>query len=115
MDSVIQPGQCLGGIDGVAAVAQGREEKTEGIGKMTPITDQQWKAYELTHPDHGGMDLEDAAKEMGLSVEEVTRILWWLKQREPDLFTDISSDGRMFNYGVSRFSGWCEGKVVKKF
>ncbi len=80
---------------------------------MTPITDLQWNAYELTQQE--GLSLEGAAKEMRVTVEEVERLLFWLRAREPDLFTDILSDGRRFEHGVSRYGGWCEGEVKEKF
>jgi hypothetical protein len=116
VDSVVQLGQRPGGIDGVAATAQSREETQEGIGQketMIPITDLQWRAYELTQQEK--LSLEDAAKEMEMDVSEVGRMLWSMKLHHPTLFTDISSDGRRFDHGVSRFGGWCEGDVVKKF
>lgn len=79
------------------------------------ITDDMWEAYRLTHPDHQGLSVKDTAKEMGVTVEEVSQMLYWLRVREPDLFTDISSDGRRFDHGVSRFGGWCEGDVKERF
>jgi hypothetical protein len=80
---------------------------------MTPITDLQWEAYRLTNQE--GLSLEDAAKEMGISPQELRYILYSLRAREPDLFTDISSDGRRFDHGVSRYGGWCEDQIEERF
>ncbi len=79
------------------------------------VTDKMWKVYELTHPDHQGLSVKKAAKEMGVLVCEVQRMLRAMRFFHPDLFIDIISDGRRFDRGVSRFGGWCEGDVVKKF
>ena len=80
---------------------------------MTPITDQQWKAYELTQQE--GLSLEDAAKEMGFADWFVEQMLHCMKSDHPDLFTDISSDGRRFDHGVSRYGGWCEDQMIERF
>ena len=80
---------------------------------MTPITDLQWRAYELTQQE--GLSLENAAKEMRMDEIQVMRLLCRMRTDHPVLFTDISSDGRKFNPGVSQFGGWCENDVVKKF
>ncbi len=79
------------------------------------ITDEQWTAYRLCHPDHEGKSYEKAAKEMGVSVDWVRILLMAVENVHPDLFTDISSDGRWFDHGVSRYGGWCEGDVKKQF
>lgn len=82
---------------------------------MTPWTDRDWQAYYLTHSDHQGLSLEDAAKKMRLSPQELKYILYSLHAREPDLFTDISSDGRRFDNGVSRYSRRLDSGVKKLF
>jgi hypothetical protein len=69
--------------------------------------------YRLTNQE--GLSLEDTAKEMGVCEIQVMLVLRQMRDQHPDLFTDISSDGRRFDHGVSRYGGWCEGDVVKKF
>ena len=81
---------------------------------MTP-SPLQWEAYRLVHPDHEGLSYEEAAKKMGVTEYVVEWLLDYMKRDHPDLFTDISSDGQRFEHGVSRYGGWCEGDVVKKF
>ena len=79
------------------------------------ITDDMWEAYRLCHPDHQGLSLEEAAEKMGVNKDRVRILLMALEGVHPDLFTDISSDGRRFEHGVSQYGGWCESEVVKKF
>ncbi len=80
---------------------------------MTLISDLQWNVYRLTQQE--GKSIEDTAKEMGVDEIQVMRMLCQMRTTYSDLFTDISSDGRRFDHGVSRFGGWCECEVVKKF
>ena len=80
---------------------------------MTPITDLQWEAYRLIQQE--GLSIEDAAKEMGVDEIQVMWMLCQMRTDHPDLFADISSDGRRFDHGVSRYGGWCEGEVKEKF
>lgn len=79
------------------------------------ITNDMWDAYRLTHPDHDNLSLEEAAEKMRVTEIQVMRMLCRIRTTHPDLFIDIISDGREFDYGVSRFDGWCEDGVVKKF
>ena len=58
---------------------------------MTP-TRQQWKVYELCHPDHRDMSIADAAKEMGEPSWVVHILLSALKGDHPDLFGNINGD-----------------------
>ena len=80
---------------------------------MTPIMDLQWEAYRLTQQE--GKSIENAAKEMGVDEIHVVRMLCRMRTTYPDLFVDISGDGRRFDHGVSRYDGWCEGEVKEKF
>ena len=79
------------------------------------ITDEQWTAYRLCHPDHEDMSYEEAAEEMGVGVDRVRILLMAMERVHPDLFVDISGDGRRFDHGVSRYGGWCEGQTKEKF
>lgn len=82
---------------------------------MTQWTDRDWQAYYLTHPDHRGLSLEEAAEEMGLPPQELKYILYSLRAREPSLFTDISSDGHRPGYGVVQYGGWCDTHIKNRF
>ncbi len=82
---------------------------------MNNITDDMWRVYYLCHKDHCGLSVADAAKKMKMCSSEVQVLLSSLKRQYSTLFTDISSDGQRFEHGVSRYGGWCEGDVVKKF
>lgn len=81
---------------------------------MTP-TPQQWEAYRLCHPDHEGKSYEEAAKEMGVNTDRVRILMLAMEAVHPDLFTDISSDSRRFDHGVSQYGGWCDERVKEKF
>ena len=80
---------------------------------MTPITNDMWRAYRLTHQE--GLSHKEAAEKMGVTESVVKRLLFWLKSNHPDLFVDISSDGRRFDHGVSRYGSWCDGEIKEKF
>lgn len=82
---------------------------------MTPVTKQQWEAYRLCHSDHEGLSAEEAAEKMGILEYQVKEMLRHMKLHHPDLFTDISGDGRRPDHGVSRYGGWCEGMVKERF
>ena len=82
---------------------------------MTPVTDQQWEAYRLCHPDHESLSYEKAAEQMGIPEIEVARILSAMEFNNPDLFTDISSDGCRFDYGMVQYGSWCDNKVKERF
>lgn len=82
---------------------------------MNPVTPLQWKVYELTHLDHQGKSLEEAAQEMGVTEAVVQRMLATMKHDYPDLFTDISSDKRRPAHKTVRYGAWCEGDVKERF
>ena len=94
---------------------------------MTP-TKQQWKVYELCHPDHEGMSIADAAKEMGRSPVVVGWMLHSMKTIDPDLFGNINGDkycpGGLTCVNQDRYTGKPEivrygpgddGRVRQKF
>lgn len=82
---------------------------------MSYITDEQWKVFELCHPDHQGLCYERAAEQMGVNVDRVRRMIGALESQHPDLFTDISSDHKRFDRGVSQWNGRFEKQVKNKF
>ena len=82
---------------------------------MTPVTPLQWKAYELTHPDHQGLSLKEAAEEMGVTESVVGLMMCAIEWDHPDLFIDISSHSKRFDRGVSQFGGWCEDQITERF
>lgn len=86
-----------------------------------PITDKQWRAYYLWHsdyqPDRQKKTIGAVADEMGVTPDEVREMLETIRRIEPSLFKDISSDGRRpeGRRGVSRYGGWCDGNVKRRF
>lgn len=82
---------------------------------MSAVTDTMWQAYYLTHPDHQGLSLEDAAVEMKTTAFDVKCVLYSMSALHPDLFTDISSGGCRFDNRVSRLGPWCDDQVRRKF
>jgi len=73
------------------------------------------RAYYLYNPDYQGLGIIEIAEEMGTSPAAVEWLLSRFKRDNPDLFTDISSDGRQFDYGVVQYGSWCDRfNVIKK-
>lgn len=58
---------------------------------MVP-TKAQWQAYYFCHKDHRSMSYREAAKEMGMSTEEVEQMLSHMEAHYPELFRDINGD-----------------------
>ena len=81
----------------------------------TTYADKQMQAYSLVNPDYQGLSIDEIAKEMVTSQAAIVWLLSRLEQDHPDLFTDISSDGRRFDHGVSRYGGWCDSEIKEKF
>ena len=119
LDSIVEFAQRLGGISGVAATAQERKETQERVGKetMSRVTyvDKQMQAYCLFNPDYQDLSVNQIAEEMGTSQTAVEWLLARLERDHPDLFTDISSDGRRPAYKTVRYGGWADGEVKQKF
>jgi hypothetical protein len=82
---------------------------------MSIITDKQWVAYRLWHPDHQGLSYEETAKEMGLRPDQVERLLKNMMKKEPSLFVDISSDGLPMGRGMSHYRPGVDGLVKSKW
>lgn len=81
---------------------------------MAP-TPLQWEVYRLCVQE--GLSCEETAERMGVLEYQVEELLRHLRVWFPDLFTDISGDGRRpeGRHGVSRFGGWCDGQIRRKF
>jgi hypothetical protein len=78
---------------------------------MSAVSEQQWRVYELCHPDHRGLCIEEAAKVMGVDVYCVGLLLARLWVDHPDLFVDINNSQR----GVLQHQDWMDGFTKKKF
>lgn len=79
------------------------------------ISDDMWRAYYLCHHDHRGLSYEEAAEKMGITFWEVRGKLRAMCFFHPDLFTDISGDGRRFDHNIKRYGNWCDGMIKERF
>jgi hypothetical protein len=79
------------------------------------ISKETWAAYYLTNRDYRGLSYEAAAEEMGITTREVATLLLGLREQHPDLFVDISGDGRRPDHNTKRYSGWCDEQIKQTF
>jgi hypothetical protein len=63
---------------------QTKEEMIEALHLL--FTKRQIQLYELIHPDLGGLSIEDAAKELGITVQCTYRLKKRMKERYPYAF-----------------------------